>query len=483
LRNCCSNAICPTDKINKTIIFVNTKDDAVSTSRIIAGNLRGTVELNKFESELWESLKLELGHSKHSIFGGSSFIAVPHNSSMLRLERMLSERLFRRKNGAKVIVATPTLAQGLNLPAHLAVLAGDKRMGEGQQREDLEAHEILNAAARAGRAGHLANGVVILIPEPIVTFTPDAPPPNELKKKLLSVLPKEDRCVTISDPLEVVLDRISEGRIEDLEVRYTINRLAALKAEADVVLSEDVILRSFGVFLAKNNQLEESYVQKIEKLWDEAKVALDSKPDLFEIKLASQSGIPFNLLERLKLKLLTSAGHLPTSISVWIDWTINWLIEDSESREYLLQDVYRSTLAAAGQPSSASLDGSILSTLLPGIQGWISGKPLNEIERLLGGNPDGPTATAKLCPRARALVATFIPRGISFIMMVVSRMVEELELYALQDGFNKSLINSLSIALRKGFDSLEKLEFANTHKNIYGRVQLHMLFNQNGEEN
>ncbi|MDF2858564.1 MAG: hypothetical protein K0Q87_4415, partial [Neobacillus sp.] len=199
----------------KTIIFVNTKDDAVSTSRIIAGNLGGTVELNKFESEVWESLKLELGHSKHSIFGGSSFIAVPHNASMLRLERMLSERLFRRKNGAKVIVATPTLAQGLNLPAHLAVLAGDKRMGEGQQREDLEAHEILNAAARAGRAGHLANGVVILIPEPIVTFTtPDAPPSNELKKKLLSVLPEDDRCVTISDPLEVVLDRILEGRLE-----------------------------------------------------------------------------------------------------------------------------------------------------------------------------------------------------------------------------------------------------------------------------
>ncbi|MGD6900445.1 DEAD/DEAH box helicase [Bacillus infantis] len=467
----------------KTIIFVNTKDDAVSTSRIIADNLSGTVELNKFENELWESLKLELGHSKHSIFGGSSFIAVPHNASMLRLERMLSERLFRRKNGAKVIVATPTLAQGLNLPAHLAVLAGDKRMGEGQQREDLEAHEILNAAARAGRAGHLANGVVILIPEPIVTFTPDAPPSKELKTKLLSVLPIDDRCVTISDPLEVVLDRISEGRLEDLEVRYTINRLAALKAEADVVLSEDVILRSFGVFLAKNNQLEENYVQKIEKLWEEAKGALDSKPDLFEIKLASQSGIPFNLLERLKLKLLTSAGYLPTSISDWIDWTINWLIEDSESREYLLQDVYSPALAAAGQPSSASLDGSVLSTLLPGIQGWISGKSLNEIESLLGGDPNGSTATAKLCPRARALVATFIPRGISFIIMVVSQMVEELELYALQDGLNKSLINSLSIAVRKGFDSLEKLEFANTHKNIHGRVQLHMLFEQNREEN
>jgi superfamily II DNA/RNA helicase len=466
----------------KTIIFVNKKDDALSTSRNIASNLGETVELNQFENELWESLKLELGNSKHSIFGESSFIAVPHNASMLRLERMLSERLFRRKNGAKVIVATPTLAQGLNLPAHLAILAGDKRMGEDQQRESLEAHELLNAAARAGRAGHLANGVVILIPEPIVTFTPEAPPPNELKQKLLSVLPEDDRCVTISDPLEVVLDRIFDGELEDREVGYTINRLAALKAEVDVELSEDLISHSFGAFLAKNSQVEESYVQKVEKLWDEAKASLDSKPDLVEIKLASQSGIPFDLLKRLKLKLLASAGKLPISIIDWIDWTINWLTEDQESREHLLQDVYGSALAAAGQPLNSSLDENVLFNLSPGIQGWISGKPLNEIEQLLGGNPEGTTLTAKMCPCARELVSTFIPRGLSFIMMIVSRMVEELKLYALQDDLEKSLINSLSIAVRKGFDSLEKLEFANLHKSIYGRVQLHMLYDQNREK-
>jgi hypothetical protein len=41
-----------------------------------------------------------------------------------------SDRLFRRGDGAKVIVATPTLAQGLNLPTHLVVLTGDKRAGE-----------------------------------------------------------------------------------------------------------------------------------------------------------------------------------------------------------------------------------------------------------------------------------------------------------------------------------------------------------------
>ncbi|WP_157684489.1 hypothetical protein [Cytobacillus praedii] len=62
-------------------------------------------------------------------------------------------------------------------------------------------------------------------------------------------------------------------------------------------------------------------------------------------------------------------------------------------------------------------------------------------------------------------------------------MVEELELYNLQEDLDKSLINSFSITVRKGFDSVEKLEFANSSNSIYGRVELHMLYDQNGEAN
>jgi len=463
----------------KTIVFVNTRDDSVSTSRKIASTLGGTVDLNAFENELWGTLKIELGDPKHSIFGDAIFSAVPHNASMLQTERMLSERLFRRSNGAQVIVATPTLAQGLNLPAHLAIIAGDRRSGEGQEREDLEAHELLNAAARAGRAGYLANGVVVLIPEPIVRFRRESPPTNELKQKLLSVMPEDDRCVTITDPLEVVLDRISEGNLEDKEVRYTVNRLAVL-AETGEGMAGSFISRSFGIFIAKHRGLEESYLKKTEKLWNEAKKALDRRPDPAEIKIASQSGIPLELLERLRLRLISLVGHLPTSISGWVDWTIKWLIEDDGAREQLLQDVHKSALIAAGRPLSSLLDGTVLSKVLPGIQGWISGKPLNEMERMLGGNPDGSTFTAKMCPGARALISTFIPRGLSFIMMLVSRMIEELDLYTMQDDLDKSLVNSLSIAVRKGFDSIDKLEFANHHKSIYGRVHLHKLY-ENGD--
>lgn len=467
----------------KTIIFVNTKDDAISTSRNIDDKCGEIIELDKSERKLWDSLVLELGNSIHSVFNESKFNAVPHNASMLRLERMLSERLFRRKDGAKVIVATPTLAQGLNLPAHLAVLAGDKRMGENQ-REDLETHELLNAAARAGRAGHLANGVVILVPEPVITFIPDVPPPWNLKKKLLSILPEDDRCVTINDPLEVVLDRISDGKLDDREVRYTVNRLASLKAEADVEIPEGFFSKSLGAFMAKNRQLEESYEQKIEELWNEAEIVLNTSTEQIDIKIASQSGLPLDLLERLRLRLNSEEGNLPTSISKWIDWTFNWLMEDWESRSHLLQDIYKSVLKIVGQPSTSQLDENSLLILVRGMHGWIEGKPLNEIELLLGGEPNGTSATAttQLCPRARELVSTFIPRGISFVLMIIARMIDELELYNSQEELDENLVGSLSIAIRKGFNTLEKLEFASENKHIHSRVQLHVLYNQRVEE-
>ena len=154
----------------KTIVFVNQKAHAVSTAKKISDTLKSVVVATESERVRWDALRAELGDLRHSILDGPT-IAVPHNASMLRLERDLAERMYRRQDGAKVIVATPTLAQGLNLPAQLAILAGDKRANpDAGGREDLEAHEILNAAARAGRAGHIANGVVLLVPEPILSF-------------------------------------------------------------------------------------------------------------------------------------------------------------------------------------------------------------------------------------------------------------------------------------------------------------------------
>jgi DEAD/DEAH box helicase len=141
----------------KSIVFVNTKADAVGVASEISLKLGTAVTPTQLEQARWDALAAELGDLKSAVISGPA-VAVPHNSSMLRLERDLCEGMFKRPDGAQVIVATPTLAQGLNLPAHLAILAGDKR-ADASGREELKAHELLNAAARAGCAGHLANGL------------------------------------------------------------------------------------------------------------------------------------------------------------------------------------------------------------------------------------------------------------------------------------------------------------------------------------
>ena len=130
---------------------------------------------------------------------------------MLKEERELVESLFRRSDGVNILVATPTLAQGMNLPAEAVILAGDERWdGEQNDQENLEAHELLNAAGRAGRAGYSAKGFVLVIPNRVVSLeysnTGGASIGREwveLKERTFS---KSDQCLTVLDPLGKLLD-------------------------------------------------------------------------------------------------------------------------------------------------------------------------------------------------------------------------------------------------------------------------------------
>lgn len=83
-----------------------------------------------------------------------------------------------------------------------------------------------------------------------------------------------------------------------------------------------------------------------------------------------------------------------------------------------------------------------------------------------------------MCMRARELIATFIPRGLSFVIGVVARMAEELDADKSQPPLELELLQSLSGAVRRGFDTVGKLQFANGHREILGRLQLHRLYEE-----
>lgn len=460
----------------KTIVFVNKKADAVRTAAEIAAALDAVV-LVPAEQKLLDALALELGHAHHAMIGGTNLGAVPHNGAMLRLERKLAEDVFRRTNGAKAIVATPTLAQGLNLPAELAILAGDRRAGDDGQRENLESHELLNAAARAGRAGHLANGVVILIPEPIITFTSRTTLTLPLQNALESVLPEDDRCIAVSDPLEVVLDRVMEGDFGDRDVRYTVNRLASLTAsDGGAIPAGNLLIRSFAAFRARQHSEEAAYMAKVQRLWDEALRVVSDNPEPSVLVLASQSGMALDLLDRLRQSLLKDVGELPVTIGGWLDWTLDWLKEDEAARDDLLSDVRSALNKAVGRSTLLGLDAATVEGLRLPVHAWTNGKPLNEIERLLGGDTQSTKEGANFLPRARELVGTVIPRSLSFLVGAIARLVEELEIVAKQPDISTQLLQSLAACVRRGFDNPSKIEFANADRALIGRVEIHVAY-------
>jgi superfamily II DNA/RNA helicase len=464
----------------KSIVFVNTKNDAISTARDISTQLGEPIHANEAEKERWDALQTELGGLKHAVLPDPA-IAVPHNSSMLRLERDLAERMFRRQNGAKVIVATPTLAQGLNLPAHLAILAGDKRADADQGgREDLEAHEILNAAARAGRAGHLANGVVLLIPEPIISFSQGKALDVNVITKLKSVLPEDDRCVVISDPLEIVLDRLMQGEALNSDVRYLINRMAALR-EAEGFEDPTLLFnlrKSLGAYTAQRRSTEQEFEEKIDRLKKSISDETPAEIDNAIAVLASQSGLSTSLLLRLKKRISDSAGSLPVTVEGWLIWTVEWLVEDHFALESLLYDIKGAVLGACGRRRDSELTPKVLSDLLPGLIAWIQGKPLCVIEMALGGDPNSTSQAMRTCPRARELVSSIIPRGFSFIMGLASHVVAEVDPFDEQEELSRQLVECLGTAVRKGFDSPEKVFFASENPGILSRVQVHQRWAQ-----
>lgn len=68
----------------------------------------------------------------------------------------------------------------------------------------------------------MANGLVLLIPEDVLYFRAQTPLSGGLVNKLKSILPEDDRCVDIVDPLQVILDRLTVGATTDLDVEYAL---------------------------------------------------------------------------------------------------------------------------------------------------------------------------------------------------------------------------------------------------------------------
>jgi len=190
-----ADLICDTlDEKGQVLVFVSSRRSAVSVSSKIAAFVRpylsreATDELSRVSDRIGggphapESSKILAKILK----AGIAF----HHAGLANQERTTVEECFKR-NLLKVIVATPTLAAGINLPARRVVVRDYRRFEEDRGNQPIPVLEYKQMAGRAGRPKYDEYGEAVLLArtEDEYDFLMDhyvSSEPEDIKSKLAS---------------------------------------------------------------------------------------------------------------------------------------------------------------------------------------------------------------------------------------------------------------------------------------------------------
>lgn len=468
----------------KTLVFVQTIPLANSaTSEVNDRPAVGSIYLTSNESSFLEEAIEELGSVNHSYSvvnadGTISATAVCHHGLLLPAERRLHESLYKRPDGPKVMIATSTLAQGMNLPSDVVIIGGDSRFDQGANKvQQLEAHELLNAAGRAGRAGESSYGFVLIVPSKIIYFKDGK---NEIGRhwaELQTIFGQSDQCLSIEDPISSVLDEIQLApELWPSSVKYFLSRLPVGGSDDKDSAARTLLQNSFVAF-KKRSLNEETWLEERINMTLKARGKQSTSTTSWSEMLSSTTGVPIAFLEYLgdALHLI----ELPNNgtLDQWLEWYMQILRLKPHFLPHLLRP---STIEGALGKTYKNIedDGDkgiyLLDYIELPLKQWISGKTFSQIELGLG------TTEIKLgrCDTAREFVLRIIPE-LSFLFslpaQVVRSMKKDIGITDKQLGTGLSL---LSPCVRGGFDTVEKLalKYLIGEKSI--RVSVHKKYSE-----
>ncbi len=363
-----------------------------------------------------------------------------HHGLLLEQERWVSESLFKRHEGVDLVVVSPTMSQGVNLPAEVVVIAGEERFDpETGKMEKLDASELLNAAGRAGRAGMCANGVVVVVPGAVVDFgVGDDDDVNALSARWFDLQDKvfanADQCLEIRDPLELWLDRIhlavhTKSPVDAEEVRF----FAAVRR---VPSWGGMIHRS----LARHHGTDEAQFQEQLASMEQRSTIhdVDLEPELAE--LAARFGASPMIVASLFEHIQTVEVRL--GVEAWISLFYDWAGEE-RNREHLPY-LWR----------EATLDDLWLSRSLPQSREatlrWVRGESLLRVQDSL--KPSTASSQSRKIDEARK----FVVRGIPLFSWVFS-LCSKLMLLAKPTEDSDPLLPYVGSSVRQGVASLSSL--------------------------
>lgn len=466
----------------KSLIFAQTIPYAMSAQETAGEHLgEANIAFTEDERHLYTLTLDELGDESalyvDAIEGKfARWPSLCHHGLLLPTERQLHESLFRRPDGVSVLVATSTLAQGMNLPSHVVIIAGDSKFDEeNKQLAQMKAHDLLNAAGRAGRAGQSSYGLVLVIPSNVVDIDDSNNRIGKHWKDLQGIFSQSDQCLAIEDPLEAILDRIQElGEHAGGDADYLLRRLPISTQAADVDGPAQTLLkRSFAAFKLRKQAQEDQLNDRINHaLRARRKLQeLDEEPDWAD-KMAANYGAPSEVLRELKVRLKTSPPIGRTTLD-WFTWTATWLTE----RPILISQMTRreSLDGYMGEPLKSLEDdeerGEVaVNAVLPALKAWVSGQTLAAIQKLK------PTVQqSKYHEQARRFVLRVLPElAYVFSLPELVRRHLAAEELSLDMGELASVeLEKLGSCVREGYDTVEKLALAKVRGKTASRVRVH----------
>lgn len=465
----------------KTLVFVNNPVYAISTARYLNEQLKERVmNLESFvtqNSRRMTSLELELGSLDHSFFSLENQVAA-HHGLLLPVERQLNELLFKNSEGIHVIIATATLAQGINLPAEVVIIAGDDRFDEDtESSEKLLAHEILNTAGRAGRAGMSAQGVVLIVPGQIITFEQRLVAPKRWQDLQQRVFSKSDQCLTINDPLTRFLDEVTSSEENEI-LPQNLNSLLLRfhNDETEKTSIKSIFNHSFAAFKAAKTT-DTSFSDKVlELIHRRDKMQLGQRFNDWVEVVSLKTGINPTIIEQLgkSLEDIDLDTLFEFTVTEWIIWFFDWL-DGNEARvlEMFPGNAARAQLARALGLKVSKYDQqdviSRISEIAPILESFVMGENYMVINSKIPGRDE------IYLSKARHFILRLVPQ-ISFAIGVASLTLKEL-LFSLnfeQDDI-PFIIGNLPTLIREGLDTEEKLRYKMRYKRLL-RVEIHQAF-------
>ncbi|WP_392338089.1 DEAD/DEAH box helicase, partial [Loktanella salsilacus] len=467
----------------KPLVFSQSIPNAYSIAKKASEALPAIdIKLSEDEHRLWDQAVDELGSADRLYLGireGKLISqASVHHGQLLTEERHLVESLFKRPGALSVLAATPTLGQGMNLPAELVIIADDSRFNaDANRREVMEAQDLLNAAGRAGRAGQNATGMVVVIPGQVIGLNEAENSIGARWTSLREVFGQSDQCLVLDDPLTAILDRIHDNvdTAGDLE-HYLVARLATADQDAtdeDARIRKLNISRSFAAFRKRKANDDAWIASRTEAatrfLGDQAVL---SEEAVRVRDLSTILGYPEDVIEKLTLSYHDDPIGADPSVLKCCRWVFDWMnahpdtflrIISIEDLEYLF-----------GKPmKDCQTDKARAELALPQLRkllaGWLKGKSFEVMQATLQ-----TTARDKAkCTGARKFVLRIVPNLAHFMSALA--LVEKME--GDDDQTPTVTLEKLNFCIRRGFRSVEMAAFYSFQTGVrINRRAVHRLF-------